>query len=69
MTFLLNKVQKISNEKIMPQKKVAQCNVSWRTARKYNSGPKMKREQAFFHDASTFFAVFSTEAGRICVFL
>ena len=24
------------------------CNVSWRNARKYNSGPKMKRKRAFF---------------------
>ena len=58
----------MSQSHILPWKS-AKCNVSWRTARQYNSGPKMKRKQAFFHDASTFLPFFSTEAWRVCVFL
>ena len=38
------------------------CIVSWKNARQYDMGPKIKRKQAFFHDESTFFGVFSAEA-------
>ena len=36
--------------------------LSWKNARRYDMGPKIKRKQAFFHDESTFFGVFSAEA-------
>ena len=45
------------------------CTVSWRNARKYNMGPKITREQGYFHDESTFFAVFSIGGFRHVVFL
>ena len=35
-----------------------QCIVSWKNARQYDMGPKIKRKQAYFHDESTFFKAF-----------